>query len=474
MRAISKQSTGEPLDSSSAHSSSSINGNNSKNKARGDHHHHHHDQLPRGSNHSSNSSGHGLSQLGLGGSGSGHESSSGGGRRPSATGSRHGSDSAPPPIPENGEVIGWKKSPQGFVDGSRGGSDSGGGGVLGQVGSKMGRALSEAFGVEVVGSIVDNADGNSEHYHHDSGDGDGGNATLPPISKYLSNSSASLALMARGASVSAVGGGTKGSGNGGVGDPDLSCHSVDSNSSGGIGRAAADVLRRQFDRAVSSLSIGEGSSAHGSMLSAGGSGHGSVVSISSTVGGGGGGGGGGSLSRRSSGLILPWSQSDVDDGGGDIDNSGSRNDIGERQEDGSFRSGAAENDDDDIVEGFKRGLERALSAVGVVHTPRSQMSSPRGFAAPSPRGATNPGVLDSNDQGHDSGSVTDSNRFTFSREPSTTLATVVNGAGYDAAMANWPAGKVEGNPAWEEWGSEKKLFCHFVTAGCLALIILTW
>ena len=48
------------------------------------------------------------------------------------------------------------------------------------------------------------------------------------------------------------------------------------------------------------------------------------------------------------------------------------------------------------------------------------------------------------------------------------------GAGYDAAMANWPAGKVEGNPAWDEWSPEKKLVGHLVTAGCLAVIILTW
>ncbi|CAM9900049.1 unnamed protein product [Ectocarpus fasciculatus] len=41
-------------------------------------------------------------------------------------------------------------------------------------------------------------------------------------------------------------------------------------------------------------------------------------------------------------------------------------------------------------------------------------------------------------------------------------------------MANWPAGKVEGNPAWEEWSSAKKLVCHLVTAGCLAVIVLTW
>ncbi|CAN0223046.1 unnamed protein product, partial [Hapterophycus canaliculatus] len=47
-------------------------------------------------------------------------------------------------------------------------------------------------------------------------------------------------------------------------------------------------------------------------------------------------------------------------------------------------------------------------------------------------------------------------------------------AGYEAAMANWPAGKVQGNPAWEEWSPEKKLVCHLVTAGCLATILLTW
>lgn len=343
------------------------------------------------------------------------------------------------------------------------------------------------------------------------------------------------------------------------------------------------------------MSLGEGS-AHGSgwggsVSAAGGSNHGSahgsvasVASVGAWVGGntGGGGtsrrqsgsssigGGGGGGSRRPSGILLPWSQEDVGElrGGGDGDGDGDREGKGE-----------VPKASDDMVEGFKRSVERVgrvFSAGGAGS--RSTGNTPRGFGGgfskgtPRGRGGAGGGFGRGNPHGGGSGVVSASGtprgndgadegfkgrvgrafttavggssstagtgtggaalttpRATLSlKEFSTPLsgpalrastgletygtprasaldfsghggpaaagaaaagaathkrrfsaaselaAVTDTAAGYEAAMANWPAGKVEGNPAWEEWSPEKKLACHFVTAGCLAAIVCTW
>lgn len=217
---------------------------------------------------------------------------------------------------------------------------------------------------------------------------------------------------------------------------------------------------KTLDRAVSSMSIGGGSSAHGSgwggSVSAGGSGHGSVGSTGVGGGGGGAGGGGGGGSRRSSGVLLPWSQQDV---------GGAREDGVEGEEEASRgdEGKEGEGDGDDLVDGLMRGVERALSAVGV------------GAGAPDPLSAADVGTPRSvfDVSAH---CPSESRRLSDGRRLSTVSVpeSLGGGAGYDAAVANWPAGKVEGNPAWEEWSPEKKLLSHFVTAGCLAVMVLTW
>ncbi|CAM9135242.1 unnamed protein product [Laminaria digitata] len=221
------------------------------------------------------------------------------------------------------------------------------------------------------------------------------------------------------------------------------------------GRSTEGFFMRSLDRAVSSMSIGGGSSAHGSgwggSVSAGGSGHGSVVSTG--AGGGSVGGGGGGNSRRTSGVLLPWSQQDVGDEDGLEGEAASR---GEDKGEGDSS--------DDLVDGLMRGVERALSAVGVGAGAGAPPDPPTGTAAADV--GTPRSLIDVSAH-----CPSESRRLSTLSIPESLGG---GGAGYDAAMANWPAGKVEGNPAWEEWSPEKKLLSHFVTAGCLAVMILTW
>ncbi len=130
-----------------------------------------------GSGHGSGSgggSGHGALGLGSGhgsgsGGGSGHGtvgrrlsllSATSAGSRHGPGGSRHGSEAAPAPIPENGEVLGW--SPD--LDRGEGGSGSGSGGggsppgLLGEFGKHLSLAINGTFGSE-GGSTSDTAEG---------------------------------------------------------------------------------------------------------------------------------------------------------------------------------------------------------------------------------------------------------------------------------------------------------------------------
>ncbi|CAN0232176.1 unnamed protein product [Ectocarpus sp. 4 AP-2014] len=223
------------------------------------------------------SSGHSLSwhsnDAGGGGSGSGHGTA---GRRlctlsSSSTGSRHGlgssrhrSEPAPPPIPENGELVG-------AMDSSGGSGSSSPAGLLGEIVKQFSLALNRSFGHE--GS-------------------DTGEASMPPPPPPVSKPREAGATAEQGLQ------GT-------------SSHSEKS----GVGRMAEGWLK-QLDRAVSSISVGDGSghgsgwggSVSGAGGSAQGSAHGSVASVG-VLGSGVGGG-----SRRPNGLVFPWSQQDMDQG----------------------------------------------------------------------------------------------------------------------------------------------------------------
>ena len=395
------------------------------------------------------SSGHGVNWHGLGGGGSGH--GAGGARRAPVVhssgsrhgvgGSRHGSDAAPLPIPENGEVLGWTPTAEGSDRDSV--SEPG---LLGEIGKQMSLALSGAFG--------------SEHGSSASAKTVSGCEMMPPPAlRERSGSGTSFASSLRGAVGTGGEGGKTGGGGGSGGDQDSS------EEAGGIGveRVTEGFFMKTLDRAVSSLSVGGGSSAHGSgwggSVSAGGSGHGSVGSTGVGGSGGGVGGGGGGGSRRSSGVLLPWSQQDVGDDREDGVEGEVASRVGEDKGEGD-----GEGDSDDLVEGLMRGVGRALTAVGVSAGAPDPPSAAADVGTPS-------SMIDLSAHCPSEG-----RRLSESRRLSTVSVadSLGGGAGYDAAMANWPAGKVEGNPAWEEWSPEKKLLGHLMTAGCLAVMILTW
>lgn len=365
---------------------------------------------------------------------------SGGGNSRHSLGSWHGSDAATPSIPENGELIGLS------------GSDNGNS-LFGEVGKHMSLALSSAFGSE-KGSLS-------------GGGGDGEFIPPPPLA-----SSGSTRWI----------GSEGGEGEGGHGlvrreggERNLSYHS-ETGSEGGARRAAEGFLR-QIDDAVTSFALGRGSggggggggSTHGSewdgSMSAAGSAHGGSTLGGSTHGSVHGSvHGGGRGSRNSSGSLLPWSQH----GGHEERGNGHHgDDLG-----GGVSSSGKDNGGDDMIDGLMRGVERALSAVGVgPGTGGAVDGSPRPLSSGTGSLTTPHSVVDVS--AHNISFISMGNRSTSAAEAAAAAA-VSKGAGYAAAMANWPAGKIHGNPAWEEWAPEKKLACHVVTASCLAMIIVMW
>lgn len=464
-----------------------------------------HGALGLGSGHGSghNLSWHSSGGGGGGGAGSGHGTA---GRRLSilsnASGSRHGpgSEAAPPPIPENGQLMGWAApalESKGSGSSSTSSRSSAPPGLLDGFGKQVSLALHGTFGGE-----------------GGSGAGAGGTA----ISTTVGTSG----------SIEAAGG----AGETLRGDADSSRHS-ETGSMSGVGRMA-EGLMRHLDRAVSNMSADNGS-AHGSgwggsVSAAGGSApgstHGSVGSVGAWGGGGNtGGGGGGSRrpsattssmgvsgsggggSRRLSKSLLPWSQQDVDerpgeDGGvGDSGSSHLETSANATSDDvmgglrrsvervgraftgvGSAAPGANNDDPDEASKGRSSraftgvgaaaaaaySTPRATPKVGMFGTPLHQGTAFRASGSAVPIGTPLRGG---------GGSVTDVSGHSHKRRLSTASDAATADAavaGYEAAMAEWPAGKVKGNPAWEEWSPEKKLVCHLVTAGCLAAIVLTW
>ncbi|CBJ33658.1 expressed unknown protein [Ectocarpus siliculosus] len=425
----------------------------------------------------------GQQRRGRGGSGSGHGtacrclsalSSSSTGSQHGSGSSRHGSESAPPPIPENGELVG-------ALDGSGGSGSSSPAGLLGEIGKQFSLALNRSFNLE--GSDTGEA-----------------SKPPPPVSKPRDpRTTAEKGL------------------------EDTSSHSEKT----GVGRMAEGLLK-QVDRAVPSISVGDGSghgsgwggSVSGAGGSAQGSAHGSVASVGALGSGVGGG------SRRPSGLVLPWSQQDMDqgrDGGGgggedeatnlDADASGD-NRFG-RAFTGAGAGGGTPHLNDGGHDESMGPAERAFAAAfggggggsgggAVCSTPRVTSHPKLSFGTPvtervvststsasiygtpsrvtpsaSVFGTTLRGFAadtagpsaGSTAGGSGHGSAGPVRKSSFAIEG---VVAVDKVAGYEAGMANWPAGKVEGNPAWEEWSSAKKLVCHLVTAGCLAVIVLTW
>ncbi|CAM9725525.1 unnamed protein product, partial [Ectocarpus sp. 12 AP-2014] len=478
-KAISRNASGTP--DSSAHSLASATSNSRHNAGtnggssghgsgsghgNGSGHGSGHGVVGMGSGHGS--SGHSLSWhsngAGGGGSGSGHGtagrrlsalSSSSTGSRHGPGSSRHGSESAPPPIPENRELVG-------ALDGSGGSGSSSPAGLLGEIGKQFSLALNGSFGHE--GS-------------------DTGEATMPPPPPPVSKP--------RDAGVTAE-----------KSLEDTLSHSEKS----GVGRMAEGLLK-QLDRAVSSISVGDGSghgsgwggSVNGAGGSAQGSAHGSVASVGalgSVVGGG---------ARRPSGLVLPWSQQDMDqgrDGGGgrgedeatNLDADASGDSRFGRAFTGAGAGGGTPHSNDGGRDESMGPAERAFAAAfgsggggggggAVCSTPRvtshvklsfgtpvtervvststsasvygtpsrvtpsaSVFGTPlRGFAADTAAPSTG-----STAGGSGHGSAGPVRKSSFAIEG---VVAVDKVAGYEAAMANWPAGKVEGNPAWEEWSS---------------------
>ncbi|CAM9413486.1 unnamed protein product [Ectocarpus sp. 12 AP-2014] len=439
-----------------------------------------HGVVGMGSGHGSN--GHSLRRhsdgAGWGGSGSGHGaagrrlsalSSSSTGSRHGPGSSRHGSESAPPPIPENGELVG-------ALDGFGGSGSSSPAGQLGEIGKQFSLALNGSFGHE--GS-------------------DTGEAPMPPPPPPVSKPREAGTTAEKGLQ-------------------DTSSHSEKS----GMGRMAEGLLK-QLDRAMSSTSVGDGSghgsgwggSVHGAGGSAQGSAHGSVASVGalgSVVGDG---------SRRPSGLVLPWSQQDMDqgrDGGGGGEDEATNLDgdtSGDNRFGRAFTGGGTPHSNDGWRDESIGPAERAFAAAfggggggggAVCSTPRVTSHAKLSFGTPVTERvvstSTSSSVYGTMSRVTPSASVFGTPLRAFAAdtaEPSAGSTTGGSGhgsagpvrkssfaiegvvavdkvAGYEAAMANWPAGKVEGNPAWEEWSSAKKLVCHLVTAGCLAVIVLTW
>lgn len=283
---------------------------------------------------------------------------------------------------------------------------------------KIGHALSEAFGSEhgSVGSTHGDTEGRS-----------GAMPPPPPPRPPLSKKASTGSLGSRGV------------------EP-----TYPSEEEGG---APSGNFVRTFERALSALSIGSNGSGHGSVQ---GSVHGSMQDSAHDNGGGGGAvaGGGSGASRRPSGGLLPWHEYSNDTnwtlpavGVVTPSNMSSAASLGTPRAVSAANLAPPRNLRAFTSDGFRRGW-RSLSNV-TAGTPRA-LSSAAARCSKSFFGV-----------GASSGEVP------FSTPGSTP-------AGYEAAMANWPAGKVPGNPAWDEWSVEKKLFAHIVTAFCLALIIATW
>lgn len=248
--------------------------------------------------------------------------------------------------------------------------------------------------------------------------------------------------------------------------------------------SVTEGLMRKIDRAMSSISLGSNGSGHGS---AHGSVHGSIQGSAH----GSGGGGGGGASRLPSGGLLPWSRLDKGEAA-EVDVA--RKEYGKgtwkaSRANSSLSHRADSSAEDDRAEGI---VHWALSAVGV-GTPRNVSSA---VSLGTPRAMSTASLAPSRSH---RALTSDGFRRGWRSFPSVTASTPraltsaasffgvgassgevplpppgSKAAGYEAAMTNWPAGKVPGNPAWDEWSMEKKLFAHILTASCLALIIATW
>lgn len=368
------------------------------------------------------------------GSGSGH-GSSGHGRSWHGQGSghgqgssRHGSELPPRCIPEESKL-----SESGGVPPAEEGSSM----LAGFM--KMGR---EPFGSE-HGSVASSYGG-----------AEGGKEAMPPPRR---------PPLSKKASTGSVGGR-------GV-EPTYPSEEEGGTSTGSLGEGFMKTL----GRAISSISLGSNGSGHGSVQgsthgSVQGSVHGSIQGSAHSSGGGGAVAGGAVVgSRRPSGL-LPWSQ--LDDGeAAEVDiarneyglgtprNLSSAANLGTPRATSTASLAPPRSHRALTGDGFRRRW-RSLSGV-TASTPRALSSAAVGYSR------IFFGVGGSGNDGSSSSRLVDSGEVPF--QPPRTRA-----AGYEAAMTNWPAGKVPGNPAWEEWSVEKKLFAHIVTASCLALIIATW
>lgn len=358
------------------------------------------DRAGGGSSHGlSNGSGHGPGgHGGRNGSGHGAVGASGGGvggvnqRRASMSGSTGGSRHSAvgvgsmhsSAIPEDG-AMDWGSE-------HATGGETGGGGFLGELGKQLNLALSTATTGSEHGSVGS------------AGGGSGDGAAAAAKGRSMSASGDALAVYDYDKA---------GSGGGGGG------HQFEGESAGFLG---------QVGRMVSTFSLGGGNSDHGSGWggSAGaGSGHGSLA----ISGGGAGAGGsdhgsavaaGAGSGRRPSGILLPWSQHSEDGDHGRRANGS----MSWRAEDASPSDHGSDRDVGNVLEGVKRGVGRALSSMAVV---------------PGPSPATN-----DTSSLHDLGSSSSSVYSVGGRRAAAvaTASGIVQGAGYEAAMSNWPAGKV--------------------------------
>lgn len=334
-----------------------------------------------GSGHGSGHGGNGLSSVATNVGLPGRWMSTSGGSRHSAVGvgSLHGSI-----IPEDGEIA--------WGSGHATMGVPGGDGVEGSNNllNDLGRQLHRALSVASVSSAASGAPGGSEHGSTSSGSG-GGAAQA-----------------------------------GGPRTPLASTH-VDHD----YGDSGAEGFLEQVGRMVT-MSLTGGSSGHGSA-----SGERESVGDSSAHGSpagggdwGGMGGGSKSNSHKPSGLVLPWSQHSnegTNQYGGRLDVAGGGG--------GALGGGGTPlADSANVLDEMKRGMERALSNIGV------------GSGAPSPATLNETrSVFSYSTSIHDPmAALGSSSRHSVNERRAATAAAagVSLAAGYEAARANWPAGKV--------------------------------
>ncbi|CAN0011635.1 unnamed protein product [Sphacelaria rigidula] len=272
------------------------------------------------------------------------------------------------------------------------------------------------------------------------GDGDGGSNLLGDLGKQIN----------RALSGASMGGNGGSSSHGAPPSPAVATATVDScthDHGEGGGKEGVDKEPEGFldhvGRMMTTMALTGGDSGHGSVRggSGGGSGHGSTVASAAA------GNTAASTPGRPSGLVLPWSHHSSD---------------GHQGGDGAGEMGR-ENDGAD--NGSMLGeVKRALSSIGAMP------------AAPSPATVNESrSVFSYGSSHHDTAALGASFHSVGDRRAAAAAAAGVTlVAGYEAARANWPAGKVEGEPAWEVWSDKKKLVAHLITASCLALIVATF